>query len=373
MQSGREMLDLKTVTAVVEIALQQPVTLLDWEIDSAHDGYLHSLTGGIYSVSGTAQVGGQLKSWALILKVVLAPDEPEAESDPNYWRRELLAYQSPFLKNLSGSLRAPRCYLAQEISPTSYYLWLEAIEETVGKQWPLVRFQEVGRHLGQFNGRYLQAPLPTEPWLSRYWLRNWLSDYEDISPLIEDPKSWEHLLVKEGLPYAYRERLRRFWQEKDRLFQALDQLPQTLQHLDAYRPNLLAQGNSTVLLDWDKMGIGAIGEELGGMVPASMIWFRVNGDDAIRFGEYAYQGYLAGLREAGWQGDEALVRLGFTASASLRWLIPGLFWFRGTIDPPYVEKWQAWWKRPLPEMLTQWQKVTTYLLDLADEALASCG
>lgn len=99
-----------------------------------------------------------------------------------------------------------------------------------------------------------------------------------------------------------------------------------------------------------------------------MIWFRVDAQEARRFGELAFAGYLAGLRRAGWQGDERLVRFGFAASSALRWGIPGVFWLRGTIAPPYVEKWSAWWGKPLDFMLMQWALVTDYLLELADEA-----
>ncbi|MEM7330955.1 MAG: phosphotransferase [Chloroflexota bacterium] len=370
MSDLQKMIDEDVLTAVLQTVFQAQASLLEWQMSSAHSGYNHSLTGGIYRLSGKAKVDHETQNWSLILKVVLAPDPPDTVSDPDYWKREFHAYQSNLLAQMLGPLHAPKCYLAQEISETRYYLWLEELTDDLGNDWPLTHYQTVGQHLGQFNGAYLlQNSLPSEPWLSRGWLSNWLSQYVDVADLIGKDETWQHPLVNGRFPSNTRKRLLKVWDNRNKLQQSLQTLPQTLLHQDAYRPNLMAQGDRTILLDWDKMGIGAAGEELGGVVPASMIWFRVDADEAIAFGELIYQGYLAGLREAGWQGEERLVRLGFTASSVLRWLMPGLFWLRGTVDPEYVDQWTAWWQRPLPVMLTQWVKVTIYLLNLADEAL----
>jgi hypothetical protein len=223
--------------------------------------------------------------------------------------------------------------------------------------------------LGEFNGRYLPPhTLPTYPWLSRNWLTAWLQDYTHLPNLLADDHTWQHPLVHNILPHTYQDRLLHLWHNRHQLFHALAQLPPTLCHLDAFRPNLFSRQQHTILIDWDKTGIAAIGEELGGMVAASMIWFRVPASAAHTFGEKVYKGYLQGLRQAGWQGDPQLARLGFTASSALRWGIPGLFWLKGVVDDTYPEKWVQWWQRPIPLMQQQWVQVTAYLLNLADEA-----
>jgi hypothetical protein len=365
-----------TLTAVVQRALnQQAVTLLDWQVAPAHTGYHHELTGGVYRVGGTAATQDGTAEWTVILKIVSTPDSPAGMDDPHYSRREIVAYQSGLLAELPGQLAAPACYQVEEVADGRFWLWLEDVRDEVGEPWPLAQYGVVARHLGQFNGGYLQSGiLPNQPWLARQWLRAWLADYAHVPALIADEASWRHPLVGEGLPPAARERLGRLWQERERLFTALERLPQTVCHQDAYRPNLFArrQGGrpQTVVIDWDKMGIAAVGEEIGGMVAATMIWFRVDAAEAARFGEVAFAGYVEGLREAGWQGDERLARLGYTASSALRWGIPGLFWLRGIVDEGYREKWGQWWQRPVAEMIPQWLRVTHYLLDLADEAFA---
>lgn len=66
------------------------------------------------------------------------------------------------------------------------------------------------------------------------------------------------------------------------------------------------------------MGRGAIGEELVPLILSSSALFEVDLDLIPELEDIAFDGYLTGLRDAGWQGDPRQVRLGYTA-ASLRW------------------------------------------------------
>ena len=63
--------------------------------------------------------------------------------------------------------------------------------------------------------------------------------------------------------------LRRLWDERERFLTALDRLPRTFCHHDAFRRNLLhragPEGEELVAVDWAYAGHGAVGEEL---VPA---------------------------------------------------------------------------------------------------------
>lgn len=260
-------IDPHKLTQIVGEMLQRSVTLLNWSIDSAHSGYTHGLTGGIYRLAGQADDGATHIGWSLILKIVVAPPMLNDVADPHYWKRELLAYQSSLLPKMHGVVRAPHCYLAEEVSETSYWLWLEEAEDVLGHDWPLAHYQIAAHHLGEFNGRSLtQSRLPKEAWLSRNWLQAWLADYTDLPKLIDNSETWHHPLTKNVLLFESRERLLGLWRRREPLFKVLSNLPQGLCHMDAYQPNLVAQSNHTILLDWDKMGIGAVGEELGGMV-----------------------------------------------------------------------------------------------------------
>lgn len=127
----------------------------------------------------------------------------------------------------------------------------------------------------------------------------------------------------------------RLWVERERFLRAIERLPQTFCHLDVFRRNMFARRgadgqNQTVLIDWSFAGIAAIGEELACLIVASVELFEVEVARAVELDRIVFDGYLAGLRDAGWQGDPRQVRFGFVASAVLRYGV-------GTLEP------SCWW------------------------------
>lgn len=94
-------------------------------------------------------------------------------------------------------------------------------------------------------------------------------------------------------------------------------------HFDATRHNLLARrsadgGDETVAIDWAFIGTGAIGEEINLLIPSPFFRFEADMGEAERHERVVFDGYLQGLRDAGWRGDWKTVRFGYTASAALR-------------------------------------------------------
>jgi hypothetical protein len=66
-----------------------------------------------------------------------------------------------------------------------------------------------------------------------------------------------------------------------------------------------------------------LGEDIGNLVPDSVFDLFVPAEALPELDEAVFGGYVSGLREAGWQGDERLVRLGMRASAvKYEWLSP---------------------------------------------------
>jgi hypothetical protein len=74
-----------------------------------------------------------------------------------------------------------------------------------------------------------------------------------------------------------------------------------------------------VAVDWSYVGFGALGEELVPLVEASAIFREVELSQLQMLYEIALEGYLEGLRDAGWRGDPRLVQLGYKAAANLRY------------------------------------------------------
>jgi hypothetical protein len=331
---------------------------------------------GLYRVSGSARVGADPLSWALVVKVYAATDG----ADPGAWdypTREGLAYGSGLLDVLPGGLGAPRC-LAVETQPDGTgWLWLEAVTDAHPGPWSLDRYAQVARELGRFNGAYLVGvPLPDQLWVSHGWLRSWV---ETAGPALAE---LERLADSGGpqvlqllYPPAVIVELRRLWEERECFLTALDRLPRTFCHNDAFRRNLLHRetpaGEQLVALDWAYSGHGAVGEELVEVVLGSLFMFEAVGIRPHDLEAACFAGYVAGLREAGWAGNEVLVRLGYTAAAALR-LTVGIVQLLLPVvtDPPPRLVVEDLFGRPYGEVVDGWAALWPFQFELAEEARA---
>ena len=332
---------------------------------------------GVHRFIGTAEDQGEERPWSIVLKAVRAPIRATDQTFWNYHRREILAYQAGLLEDLPGGLLAPRCLGFTEYAEDVCWLWLEDVSDSVGT-WSLADYGLAARHLGAFNGAYLTGrPLPLMPWLSQNWLHGWLAAYNsgclESLNLVRDEHFWEHPLLKSAFPRPIADDVLRLWDSHDALLTTLRQLPQTFCHMDAYRPNLFLRRDPggperIVAIDWVFVGTGGIGEEIANLLAASLIWFEHDAADVRGLDEAVFRGYLAGLREAGWDGDFRLARLGYTAACALRWGVVGLWWLGALKDAREQADFEKHWNRSMPELVSQWAKTTYHVLDLADEA-----
>ncbi len=114
----------------------------------------------------------------------------------------------------------------------------------------------------------------------------------------------------------------RMWAEREAFLTALERMPQTLCHFDAFRRNLFSRRagdrDETVLIDWAFLGRGAVGAEIVSLVWVTLVFWEVDAAKAQELDEIVFHGYLRGLRDAGWQGEERKVRLAYTAAIALR-------------------------------------------------------
>jgi hypothetical protein len=331
---------------------------------------------GLYRVTGSARVGGASQPWALVVKLGAAA-EGTAPGAWNYPAREALAYSSGLLAALPGGLAAPRC-LAVETQPNgTTRLWLEAITDAHPGPWPLERYALVARHLGRFNGAYVAGtPLPADAWLSKGWLRGWVAaaglavaDLEQVVGPEAAP------LTRHLYPPPVVAELTRLWAEREPFLTALDRLPQTFCHHDAFRRNLLGRkgpkGEELVALDWADAGQAAVGEELVPLMLGSLLFFEAVGIRPHDLDAACFASYLVGLREAGWAGDERLARLGFTADAALHTTVGALRQALPLVTDPALHPFgEDLFGRPLAEVVEGWAELWPFQFELADEARA---
>jgi hypothetical protein len=319
---GLQALDRLQLNEVVRRALgSATIEVEDWNATRIHGGRGEG-GGRVYRLAGLTRGATGAQPWSLVLKVLRAPAAGTAfVTKPNEgWDREVRTYRSGLLDDLPAGLAAPRCYAIGE-PPGYVWLWLEDIGDAADPHWPIVQFARAARHLGRFNGRSMvERPIPSYPWLQRNLLRwraessvGFWADFERLRTTPQLRPLWSGELGN---------RARRLWEEREGFLDLLDRLPQVLVHGDADRRNLLVRpgrGDETVAIDWAFTGVAALGEELVNLVVASSLWFRAAVADLPELAASCLDGYVAGLRDAGWSGDRRLAQLGFAVAAALRY------------------------------------------------------
>jgi hypothetical protein len=386
--SDLDLVDNAHLTPLVRRLLDHPeARVLDFGHAPLEYPLINPIAGGIHRFHGHAAFGAETVPFSLILKVsrppaggmtprgVAPPGWAEEPEHWNYWRREARLYESGVLANLAGRLVVPRCCGVEQRAGPSSWLWLEEVHDEAGAAWPIERFGPVAEHFGEMAGRYLGlAHLPRAPWLTAGWLRSWIDDvWASLRPLIRDPAAWRRPLVRDAFPEPPIERLERLWDERERFLTALDALPQSFSHRDAYPANLFTHrapdgSAQTVAIDWTQAGPGPIGEDVGQIIFPSLLFMYVDAAKLPAFERTVFDGYVAGLRATWWSGDERSVRLGYCASAALHWAFAGAYALRWAENEQLGQTMAARFNRPLDAIVRQRAAITYYLLDLADEA-----
>ncbi len=376
-------MDAEMLTEMVRKALGLPTLRVDeWRCTSLVGHISNPATGGIYRVRGSSRHNDELKPWSFILKIVhLAEDAPQGWGTDllhfGYWKREALAYQSGILGDLGPNLRAPRCFEVVEQPDGSVWLWLEDMAESGQATWSVSRYGLAARHFGQWQGRSLSASsLPAASWLRTGWLHSWAAHFEFLKDYILHSDFWEHPLVRAAFPIPVTDRLLALWAERKTWMDILDRMPLTVCHFDTWRPNLLATidpdgQDHTVALDWQCMGLGPAGE-VGNLLLTALMTLEVSASEAKALDSAIWEGYLQGLRHAGWAGNPRHVRFCYTAYPALRWglVFPMLMILPYVLNEEKRAEAEAKYEQSIEELLHQWAGALYFLLDLADEAHA---
>jgi len=324
------LIDAQYLTGLLQQSMEsQSVEIREWQVHEIKGGLEY--TSSVYRLKGSAIVDGSPQDWSLILKIVRPDDQADDPLGCHYWKREILAYESGMLQDLPGQIAAPTCYSIDKRPDGSVWLWLQDLQDDQEHPWPIERYAQVARHLGQFNGAYLAGrPLPNESWIARDWLRKYLNH---AAPMVEfilhNPA---HPTVQSMLPGNTISLTLACWDERDRMLSALDALPQTFCHQDAFGGNLFYRHGSVVALDWSYTGISPVGAELAPLIGAAFGLTKFPSSQAQELDQACFKGYLEGLHQAGYQADPRQVRLGFALSMFMRYtlgatigeLLPGL-------------------------------------------------
>ncbi|KRE30264.1 phosphotransferase [Paenibacillus sp. Soil522] len=288
------------------------------------------VTGGVYRISGMTDIGeGVSRSWSFILKVVNADPKRDDPAHYNYWRREIMVYDSELLRNLPANITTPECFAIDEKDDGSVWLWLEDMTHEP-RQWEWKDYAFVTEKLGEFQSAYLLGkPLPEFQWVNRQWMRSWINECY-LYRYVPDKKNKEILLADKRVAAIINQFTLLEASISDWLI-ALENLPKTFAHQDFYEQNIMLnidqqQEGKLTLIDWQFASISGIGEDLGRFLGLSVSRGQVPIEQFKEYRELFMSSYIKGIRRAGWLGDENLPRLGCLAAFALRsiWEVPKL-------------------------------------------------
>jgi hypothetical protein len=323
--STLQSIDAAALTPIVRQSVRRNnFQILDWQVNQLGGGAGNPVSVGLYRFEGIGKDEDERMTWSVILKIIQSPanvgwlnmGEGDDQAHWNYWKRELLIYQSNLLETLPRGMAAPRCFGAAELPGNMAWLWLEDIVDPYQDDWSLERYALTARHLGRLNGIYLsERPLPAFSWLSMNRTRQWIA----TMPWQTIP--WDHPRLLARYPRPEVNSFRRMLLENERFLAKLDLLPRTISHGDTYPTNFKSRRMSgeqeqTVALDWALMGIAPLGDDLGQFVFGA----QTNLKEANRqlVDRALFENYCEGLRESGCRVDPRRVRFGVTVSAALR-------------------------------------------------------
>lgn len=139
-----EAVDQATLTPLVRRILEnERAEVMNRRYQPVGDGFGHAY--GVYRFQGEAQAGGETLDWSLILKATGPATGSQEPAAWNYWKREVLVYQSGLLNDLPGDLVAPCCIGVVEYPGQEFWLWLEDVAESGDKVWSLEMAEVVKR------------------------------------------------------------------------------------------------------------------------------------------------------------------------------------------------------------------------------------
>jgi hypothetical protein len=288
-------------------------------------------TRGVWRVLGSEEARVE----SAILKVVGPRDDERADASRRpdsyqFWAREpaVLADGLP-PAYLEAGLRGPRLVGRFERPDGAIALWLEDVPGRTGADLSVADLAAFARRLGAAQGRIAADAAPVPTWASRGFLRDYAAGrpVEPGSPwrLEPDDPRWDRPSMA-AIDAGLRADLVRLQRERETFLGWVGAAPRTIAHLDVWPNNIvLTADGGVVLLDWAFAGDGGLGEDAGNLVPDS-VWDLIHPPAVLAALDRAvHDGYLGGLREGGWDGDEREVRLAMCASAvKYDWIAAGM-------------------------------------------------
>ncbi|NQX48846.1 aminoglycoside phosphotransferase family protein [Paenibacillus tritici] len=251
-------------TEALYIALSQlfktTITSADSQTVQLHGGTL----GNVRLVTGTAETAdGEHLPYRIVLKI---QKKWERYNDPDSWRREYDLYASGLGATFSHTFRWPVCYYSEiNTDEDECQLWLEYIDGVSGLDLTAEMYEQAALELGRYQGKlYAGQPAVLQS------LTN-LSHADLMKNTYLHYRSWpvvyDYIRSEEcEFPQHLRQMLIDIDDQSDDIFARIEQLPLVLCHRDFWVTNLICEGETIALIDWDTSGWGYLGEDIASLI-----------------------------------------------------------------------------------------------------------
>lgn len=357
--------DVATLSKVLRsVPGHRSAKLISWTCRGIWEPRVTS-TRGVYRITAELAEGEGHHQLQLVLKLL-------TRMSPEIIPGEAELYGSGALASLEGELRAPEHYGVTEGGDGAVGVWLEYLLDARGRSWSIEQFARTAFHLGQL------AALRTGP----VALATRLAPRRNLClqhALVEENLAKlgalrSHPLVRRAYPPSVAAGFLALWEQRASILPALERVPYVVCHGDAQKRNLFAHVDSagrerTIAIDWANLATAPLGADLATLVHYALVYFDVDGEQAAKLDEGAYDGYVRGLQAGGWRGDPRLVRLAYAAQLSLGL---GLLEIDPVLRMAPDESRHGWaesfYGRPIDQILDRRAAVAEFLLRLGGEA-----
>jgi hypothetical protein len=138
----------------------------------------------LYTVSGEATSNGTVLPWKFILKMFNHEGEgwQESSTDPmawDFWKREWLVYQAPWIRDLRDGLVAPHCYGSGELGDLQHELDMRKV---------------LGRSVHHLHSHSIHVGLPQRLEFRRPWVDLAASTCGHCPRYALEPLGWQPAL-----------------------------------------------------------------------------------------------------------------------------------------------------------------------------------
>lgn len=282
------MIDKATLRTVLSKMFGQPIESMTYNTKQLQGGTL----ANVILVFGVVVLKEQIiEPFEVVLKIQTQYQRP---FDPQSWRREYDFFTQDIHPLFKSSFKPPICYLAQLVDD-EIRLWLAYHKGTSGNQLSLSDLEVAAYQLGLFQGQIrnsktLSVLLPnlTQLEFLKYEWYQWTRRYQDYAilsgPNSTLPKSVIDMLNRNAwndqysmfyhyirsnecdLPNHLKQMMIDLDTHFDELWKEMSYQPLILTHRDFWIENIIKTKDGLIILDWDCVGLGFLGEDLASII-----------------------------------------------------------------------------------------------------------